>query len=54
MSCVDGALHLCRVGEGRLAVLWTSSSLHCPLDTALFPSQYGRRLQRLARLITIV
>ncbi|CAH0377111.1 unnamed protein product [Pelagomonas calceolata] len=41
VSCVDGALHLCRVGEGRLAVLWTSSSLHCPLSTVLFPSGTG-------------
>ena len=41
MSCVDGALHLCRVGEGRLAVLWTSSSLHCPRDTALFSTSTG-------------
>ena len=41
VSCVDGALHLCRVGEGRLAVLWTSSSLHCPLDTALFSTSTG-------------
>ena len=41
VSCVDGALHLCRIGEGRLAVLWTSSSLHCPHDVNFFPLARG-------------